>query len=423
MAEQKAMAAQRIAVPQNAHYEDSELELQFPDSWQVEVKDMAGDKLPPLTRDQMREVLAKPIGSPTIKELAKGKKEVCIVFDDMSRPTRCGEVAELVLEELAEAGIKDQNIRFICAVGTHGAHSLVQFSRKLSPEICARYPVYNHNPYENNIPIGKTSRGTRVEINAEFAKCDLRIAIGCLVPHPMSTWGGGGKIILPGVVSIDTIAYNHINFVQKGPAPPGFRRPPAPDNHLENDLYLDIAETARISGLEFKIDVLVNTRRQAVGMVCGDFYEAQQVGIGMAKQIYATERAEDADVAIINGYSKANEAMLATGWQLHTKTGNPLDVVLLTSCPEGTVVHYLYGGFGKDTRGRGAAPRTGLPVQARRFIFVNPYQDKACYHQYGDPEQIIWARSWDEAQAMLNQWYPNGARTVVYTDRTIQKLV
>ncbi|MCL5025753.1 MAG: lactate racemase domain-containing protein [Chloroflexi bacterium] len=417
------MAAKNIKVPQNAHYEDSELELKLPDSWQVEVKEMAGDSLPPLTADQMRAILAKPIGSPTIRELARGKKEVCIVFDDMSRPTRCGEIADLVLEELAEAGIKDNQIRFICAVGTHGAHSLVQFSRKLGTEIPARFPVYNHNPYENCTPLGTTSRGTPVEVNSEFVNCDLRIAIGCLVPHPMSTWGGGGKIILPGVASIDTIASNHKNLVQKGPAPKGFRRPPAPENHLENELYLDIAETARMSGLEFKIDALVNTRRQTVDMVCGDFFEAQQVGIEKARKVYATERAEDADVAIINGYSKANEAMLATGWQIHTVTGNPLDVVLLTSCPEGTVVHYLYGGFGKQMGGRGWTPRLGLPIQARRFIFVNPYMDRACYHQYGDPDQIIWARSWEQARAMLKEWHPDGARAVVYPDRTIQKLV
>ncbi len=417
------MATNGIRVPQNAHYEDSELELVFPESWQVEVKPMAGDGLPPLTKDQMREILSQPINSPTIKELAKGKKEVCIVFDDMSRPTRCGPVADLVLEELAEAGIQDDQIRFICALGTHGAHSGIQFSRKLSPEICARFPVYNHNPYENCTPLGKTSRGTPVEINSEFVACDLRIAIGCLVPHPMSTWGGGGKIILPGVASMDTIQYNHVNFVQKGPAPAGLRRPPAPENHLENELYLDIAETARISGLEFKIDCLVDTRRNTIDMVCGDFFDAQQVGIEKAKKIYATERAEDADVAIINGYSKANEAMLATGWQFHTKSQKPMDVVLLTSCPEGTVVHYLYGGFGKETRGRAATKRTGLPLQARRFIFVNPYQDYACYHQYGDPKQIIWAGSWNGALEMLQQWYPNGARAVVYPDRTIQKLV
>jgi hypothetical protein len=200
------------------------------------------------------------------------------------------------------------------------------------------------------------------------------------------------------------------------------RPPPSPTNHLENPLYLDIAETARIAQLHFKIDAMFNTRRQTVDMVCGDFYEAQQVGIERAKKIYHTEKAEDADVAIINGYSKNNEAMLAATWQTHTKTGNPLDVVLLTSCPEGTVVHYLYGLFGSTSKGRGASVRSGPPIQANRFVIVAPYMDYGSYNFFAGRDSIIWTDSWEKAQNMLQEWHPNGARAVVYPDRTIQRL-
>jgi len=48
---------------------------------------MHGHDTPPLSEDGIREAFCNPIGTKTIKELAKGKKEVVILFDDMSRAT------------------------------------------------------------------------------------------------------------------------------------------------------------------------------------------------------------------------------------------------------------------------------------------------------------------------------------------------
>jgi nickel-dependent lactate racemase len=68
--------------------------------------------------------------------------------------------------------------------------------------VLKRFPVYNHNPFNNCVPIGTTKTfGTEVSINAEVMKSDLKIAIGGIVPHGMTGFGGGGKIILPGVAS------------------------------------------------------------------------------------------------------------------------------------------------------------------------------------------------------------------------------
>jgi hypothetical protein len=260
-------------------------------------------------------------------------------------------------------------------------------------------------------------------VNTEYWRCDLRIGIGCLVPHPLSTYGGGGKIVLPGISSSETIHYNHrflaptsrYNLTGKA------RRPQ--ENHLDNPMYRDITEAARLAELHFKIDALVNTKRQTIGLVCGDLAEAHNAGIEKAKDIYATEKAEDADIVVLNAYSKGNEAMLCSGgWQSHTQSGDPVDVVLIYNFPEGTVVHYLYGGFGDRLGGRLWQERKALPHQARRFVMVTPYMDRAAYHFYAPAEDIRWTRSWEQALELLQSWHPNGARVAVYPDRTIQKL-
>jgi nickel-dependent lactate racemase len=158
-----------INVPQRTQQGVQNLELQLPDGWDVEVCNMDGYDRPAVTIDHIRAVLRKPLGTPTLRELAKGKKEVAIVFDDYSRGCKWNDIATVVLEELAAASIPDENIRFICGSANHGTANRTDFVRKLGEEIVSRYMVFNHNAFIGCKEVGTTKTwGTKVEINEEF---------------------------------------------------------------------------------------------------------------------------------------------------------------------------------------------------------------------------------------------------------------
>jgi len=159
-----------VTLPQLPWHGTKELRLPLPDNWQVE-----------------------SIGIAPIREFARGKKEVVIIFDDMTRVTRVAKIVPFVLKELAEAGIPDNKIRFICGLGSHGTLNQLDFSKKLGKATIARFPVYNHNPFAHCTYVGTTNTyGTKLYINEEVMKGDLKIAIGLVVPHPVSGFGGGG---------------------------------------------------------------------------------------------------------------------------------------------------------------------------------------------------------------------------------------
>ena len=145
--------------------------------------------------DEIKTALRQPIGTPPIRELAKGKEEVVIIVDDTTRGTKSATIVPFVLEELAEAGITDEHIRFIIGYGMHGALDREHMVKKLGEEVVARFPVYNHNPFAGCSFVGTTSTyKTDVYLNDEVLGCDLKIAIGSVVPHSMSGFSGGGKI-------------------------------------------------------------------------------------------------------------------------------------------------------------------------------------------------------------------------------------
>ena len=171
----------KISVPILAWYGDTELEVDFPASWDVSVCTHRGDGTPPLSEAGFRKAFANPIGSKSIREGAKGKKEVCILFDDLSRATPSADIIPYVLEELAAAGIKDSQIRFIAAIGAHGSMTCNDWTKKVGTDVAGRFPIYNHNPYENCNYVGPSSAGTSMRFNAEVLRCDYKIGIGSIV--------------------------------------------------------------------------------------------------------------------------------------------------------------------------------------------------------------------------------------------------
>jgi nickel-dependent lactate racemase len=283
----------KVKIPQLLWHGNTEMELDFPNSWSIFFCPMKGGEKKRLGLKDMERAFSHPIGSPPIHELAIGKKEVAILFDDMARPTPVSQIVPFVLKELGQAGIKDGQVRFIAALGAHGAHTAVDFKKKLGGEVLDRFPVYNHHPFDFCTYLGKTSQGTPISINREVMACDLKIGIGCIVPHSFSGFGGGGKIILPGVAHMDSIAYNH-GLIKTYPDCVG---PGKIDGNIPR---LDIEEATRMAGLDVKIDAILNLRGEVTGLFVGDPILEHHEGMKLAKEVYATAPAKNMDVVIVN---------------------------------------------------------------------------------------------------------------------------
>ncbi len=401
-----------VRVPQLAWYGDTELEIDFPDSWEVITCYMRGHDAPPLSEAEIRKTFHNPIGTKTIRELAKGKKEVAILFDDMTRPTPSAVLIPHVLEELADAGIPDDNVRFIAAIGAHGSMNGIDFRKKLGDEVMGRFPVYNHNPYENCTPLGMSSQGTPISINSEVMSCDPKIGIGYIVPHLLSGFGGGNKIILPGVAAMDTIDANHARL--------GLSSTIGIGKYEGNVLEEDINEAGKMAGLDVKVDVILNLKREITALFVGDPVEEHVQGVKLAKEHYATDMVNDADIVVANCYSKANEMVLAPGVASPLLSPEGGDMVLIVVTPEGQMNHYFLRSFGKNFGGRAWARRTSLPRNTKRLTVMAPYSDKVGGDWVAPYESIHWARTWADVIQELKSKHGDKAKVAVIPDATVQ---
>ena len=397
-----------IKVPAWEFYGWNPEALNFPEGWVVYEQRMNGHSAPRLSESEITERLMNPVGTDPLEELAKDKEKCCIIFDDMTRPTRQSQMLPSVLEQLHRGGLNDDQIVFMMATGAHHGRLLFDFQKKLGTNIPERFNVFNHNCYENLADLGKTSHGTPVHINQEIMSCDLKITLGAMMPHFGYGFGGGSKMLLPGVAGIDSITHNHRIMGGTGPG-----------KVKENIRRHDSEEAARMAGVDFVINAFLNHESDVAGLVCGDVVDAHREGVKFARKHYATELYKEADIVIGNGYPMANEGYKAYHI-LRDSVREGGDMVFLLYTPEGCRVHHYNGRFGTEFGGRGWTKTTYVkkPWRMGRVICVTPQLAKMDEYYYGEGSQ--WVKSWEKALEMLVVTHGEEANVALYPTAAMQ---
>jgi nickel-dependent lactate racemase len=387
------------------------MQIHFPDSWDVIELPMAGHGRPPLSDDEMRAAVQNPIESPRLSELSKGAKNICILFDDITKATPAGRIAQFVLEELYVGGITDDQIRFLCAPGAHRPSTNAEFVSKLGAEIVERFPVYNHNPWAHLEYIGMTRQGTPVHINKEFLYCDLRIGIGGIFPHLCAGYGGGGKIVLPGVCGMESISHHHLK-VRQGWAV----------GNVESDFRHGTEEAARMAGLCFKVDAVFNERCEVTGLFAGDVVAEHRAGSKLADEIYpTTKKVVDADIVIANAYPDEHQIM-RTQWAFQESLREGGDAVIVCYIPNGQVLHQYSMRFGTEYGGPGwrLGLRQSKLSKARHLFFLAPSLSGYDRQELAIRGKFTWAKEWSEILSSLEDHHGSGTQVAVYPYASMQ---
>ena len=311
-------------------YEDFE-DLDIPGDFHAQEFDLPENGTALSSSEIVRRALDQPIGCQRLCELADGKKRILIVTDDIHRPTPVSEFIGVVLEELVEAGIKEENVEFMMALGAHRPMTKNEMAQKLGDDIVERFNVHNHQ-WDNTDWlefIGDTAQGVPVWINKKVKEADLVIGIGAIMPIEVCGFTGGGKILVPGVCGEITNSEMHWTRVEAA----------GHDilGQAENPIRASIDELARKAGLDFIVNVIMNAEQDVVTAVAGDMVAAHRAGCKRAIDVYAVEFEKEYDIVIADGYPfdiefwQVNKALDTAG--IVVKKGGI--VIIVSPCYEG----------------------------------------------------------------------------------------
>lgn len=407
---------EKISLGKEIWFKEDEFVIDFPQDWDVSVHHMQGYKSSVLNKEEIRRKIDNPVSTGTLQEEAKGAESAVILFDDTTRPTKAYRIAPYILQRILKAGVPKSSIRFVMAQGAHRAASRLEYGKKLGKKIVDNYPIFSHNPFHNCVRLGTTSYGTPVEINAEVMNCDLKVGIGAIIPHPQAGFGGGGKIILPGVSSIETIRKNHHLSYAPGRE---LRENAGWGCYTSNDHRLDVEEATKMAGLDFKVDGLFNYKGQLVDIFAGDPIEEHHAGVSKAKNHYETKLAVNKDVVVANAYCKASEAGLAIEQGVNSLKSSGGKYVLITNTPEGLAPHYLYGRWGlARIGGYDWSERTTLPDNINDLIVLTKFIDRGNSWYLGPRDKINWIKEWSYVKEILGK--NKELKVALYPDATIQ---
>jgi nickel-dependent lactate racemase len=410
-----------VAIPWGCWRGNKALPLTFPKNWKIRMVSMADG--PDVGQADIRKAFANPIGQESIRKLAEGKKTAAIAVDDLTRPTQAYRFLPFILDELQRGGIRDENIKIIMAIGCHRPMMKLDQEKKLGKQMANRYPVYNHHPYENFVDLGSTSRKTPVQINRFFMEADVKIGVGFITPHPTAGFGGGGKIVIPGLGSMETIEKNHTPAFLGNVGGTGF----AGGALDRNELRLDMEEGARMAGLNIIVNSVGTSAGKTAGVFIGDLVKAHRAAVDLARKVYLTEAPLEADIGIFNAFPEDTELVQALK-ALNVWTGNINlrlvrkggTVVVATASSEGPGFHSLADRGMRLYRKVDHRAEVKEIFQGRKVIVFSPTCSRSDLLEKYD-ESAVLCHTWAEVLEQLRDG--SGSRTVsIFPNGSLQHI-
>ncbi len=257
----------------------------FPDTWDVRVIRKVGQAL---AREDVVKALDSPIESPDVIELARGARSAVIIVEDHTRPAHLRGLIGPLLARLNSAGLGDERITVVGATAAHRPMTRGDFVRKLGKEITDRVGVESHDAFSRLRLVATTSRGTPVWLNQTVAAADLKIAVGGTFPHGSVGFGGGAKLLLPGVCGYETIVHNHTRLDQSVSV----------GGTLDRPMRLDMEEAARMVGLVFFVGYVMDMDLNLCAVRAGDPVATQRALAREAASLYGVPAEPKADLVL-----------------------------------------------------------------------------------------------------------------------------
>ena len=241
----------------------------------------------------VRNALASPIESPPLSELARGRRNACVVVSDVTRPVPNRIVLPPILETLEQAGIARDDILLLIATGLHRPNEGDELAEMVGRDLMDAYRIENHHgtAMDEHAHLGTTPMGVSAYVDRRYVEADLKITTGLIEPHLMAGYSGGRKVICPGLAGLETVKVWH---------GPRFMEDPNADCGIieGNPVHLAGTEVANLAGCDFIVNVCMDRQRRMTHVVAGDMIEAWRRGVAWADKVVRITIPEPVDVVV-----------------------------------------------------------------------------------------------------------------------------
>ena len=159
--------------------------------------------------------------------LTQAASPLLVVVNDATRPTPSAEVLGVIRDDLEEwletrerVGAAGRELSFAVATGPHRA-ALPQelehiFGKEFLEGHAGRVSSHDARDKARLVHLGRTSRGTEIQVNRLLAEARSVLVINSVEPHYFAGYTGGRKSLFPGLAGYDTVWANHALSMKRG---------------------------------------------------------------------------------------------------------------------------------------------------------------------------------------------------------------
>jgi nickel-dependent lactate racemase len=239
------------------------------------------------------QAIAQPIGARPLAEIARGRKNACILVCDITRPVPNKLILPPLLRTLHEQGLRCEDVTILVATGLHRPNEGAELDELVGANVARDYRCLNHHgkARDEHTFLGTTPNGVPVWLDSRYLQADLKITTGLIEPHLMAGYSGGRKVICPGIAGLDTVEVWH--------GPRFLEHPRADCGIVEgNPVHEENTRIALMAGCDFIVNVTLDGQRRITWVGAGDMIAAWEEGVRFVEKVARAEVSEPCEVVV-----------------------------------------------------------------------------------------------------------------------------
>ena len=245
----------------------------------------------PALAESVAAALDRPLDTPALAELARGRRGATVIVPDATRQASLPEVLPVVLHRLLGAGIENRRLTVLIACGTHPPAPIERLSDLLGP-LPPGVEVIQHDARQEEelLAVGEVAPGRRIRLHRRAVECDLLVTLGGVRHHYFAGFGGGPKLVFPGVAGYQEIQANHALVVRRTTAGPARDDRCEPGALAGNPVAEEIARAADLRPPDLAVALAPGSDGRPAAVLAGSWRRAHAEAVDLVRNWYEVPR-------------------------------------------------------------------------------------------------------------------------------------